>query len=261
MADNLWQRMPPFRNIPGWIIFLTAAILSILFLKTEFNMEVFYLVNGISNYTGTLLWSNITILGDTLVILVLILPWIKRDSDFIWALLFVSVAAFFLSHGLKNLLLLPRPAGVLDRETINIIGPVLKRRAFPSGHTTTIFTAVFLLMLYKNKAAHYYLLAFGGVLVAVSRIVVCAHWPADIFGGIATAALSVAAGLQLFQLLKDKLKPVHPAIVPVILIFAAIYQLFFYDTRYPQALILQQLIAVYAIVNSVVFLYSRHLKN
>lgn len=72
--------------------------------------------------------------------------------------------------------------------------------SFPSGHTAALFAAaVALVMFYKVKG----LPALGiALLVAISRIYLCMHYPSDVLGGIVIGSACGVAGYFLMKLIK-----------------------------------------------------------
>jgi len=57
--------------------------------------------------------------------------------------------------------------------------------SFPSGHTSTIFIVVFVFSIFTPKIKYFYF--FFGSLVALSRVIVGAHFFTDIIGGVIIA--------------------------------------------------------------------------
>ncbi|MDE7453130.1 MAG: phosphatase PAP2 family protein [Clostridia bacterium] len=72
--------------------------------------------------------------------------------------------------------------------------------SFPSGHTASLFAAaVALVMYYKVKG----LPALGvAILVAISRIYLCMHYPTDVIGGMVIGSICGVAGYFLMKLVK-----------------------------------------------------------
>lgn len=72
--------------------------------------------------------------------------------------------------------------------------------SFPSGHTAALFAAaVALIMFYKVKGLPALAVA---ILVAVSRIYLCMHYPTDVLGGIIIGSACGVGGYFLMKLAK-----------------------------------------------------------
>lgn len=72
--------------------------------------------------------------------------------------------------------------------------------SFPSGHTAALFAAAVALVLYYKVKG---LPALGvAVLVAISRIYLCMHYPTDVLGGILIGSACGVAGYFLMKLVK-----------------------------------------------------------
>jgi undecaprenyl-diphosphatase len=68
-------------------------------------------------------------------------------------------------------------------EWVNVVGPALMSRSFPSGHSQTAFAVVaYLVLLYKSRVIRLAVISLG-CLVGLSRLAVGAHFPLDVLGG------------------------------------------------------------------------------
>jgi len=225
-------------------ITLFMTIMFVIIIKiTNLDIALFRIINQVSLYTGPVLWANITILGDTLIALVIILPFIYKKPNVFWPILFAGIIALLVSHGIKNLLAVPRPPAVLDAQSFEIIGPVYRQRSFPSGHATTVFTFATVILSYRRlKKYKIYILSIA-FLVASSRIVVGIHWPSDVLAGIVLGYLSGYSGLCIYLQWYRKLPRVKKYIIGFITLVAVVIAIFFHDTGYAQVKFFQILIS------------------
>jgi membrane-associated phospholipid phosphatase len=150
-------------------------------------------------------WLNVTMLGDVAVLLPILSLTILRNTR-IWSSLIGSIPmALLLTHGDKLLFKIPRPAAIIDNSHFKIVGAALKGcTSLPSGHTLTIFAAVTILLkisVFENKVKHpvlwTILLTLVASVVAISRIAVGAHWPADVLAGAVLGSISGMSGIYL----------------------------------------------------------------
>ncbi len=121
----------------------------------------------------TLLWSVPLWVGQR-----------RRDAVDLVLLLILDA---LLTAGLKLLFAVPRPPGPSLYVPLDDVSDF----AFPSGHATRAFAAATLLTArFRDWRWGAALFAYAGI-VAVSRIYVGVHWPADVVAG---AAFGVAWG-------------------------------------------------------------------
>ncbi len=168
--------------------------------------HLFLHINHTLAKIGNLFWQNITALGDGVLLLPL-LSWLVLKHTRAWAAFFGAIpVSTFLSHAGKVLFAMPRPAAVIEHEHIYIIGHALTgATSLPSGHTITIFTVVsiliYLLINGEKKVAHPIAYSIAlltlGILVALSRIAVGAHWPFDLVLGAILGCIGGLSGLIL----------------------------------------------------------------
>jgi membrane-associated phospholipid phosphatase len=232
-----------------WIYlpFSAALIMVIGIALLNLNLPLFLFLNRLSHYTGSWIWSNITIFGDTLVFAVLFLPFIRRFPYLIYAMLLALILSTLLVQIPKHIFDIPRPAGLLSASTITIIGPDYRHNAFPSGHSATIFCLYILFLQYIRSPYGKVLLLLFSTGVMLSRVVVGIHWPLDISTGAVIGILSGYVAVDIVNNYLTKIPDKLHIIISALLILSAIVLLIPYSTYYPQAYWLQRLIAAAAI--------------
>jgi membrane-associated phospholipid phosphatase len=162
------------------VLLITIALwLGFLFEKSTLNCVIFTAINSqMPVWGGPYVWAFFTSLGDTAVAVILlwvILPKTKATlARLSLAVLFGGIA----SNAIKVFFHYPRPLVVMP--DVIVVGPALHHNAFVSGHTLTAFLiAALLIQTYKKQNLILLLACFVGI----SRVMVGAHWPADVLTG------------------------------------------------------------------------------
>jgi len=234
-----------------WMAFGPPALALILLLGIELaqlDQPLFFFFNGLSAYTGRALWANVTILGDGLVCAVLLLPWIRRNPERVWGGLLGAVLMVLVLQVVKQLLGLPRPLAVLPEELVTVIGPGLRRRAFPSGHTATMALFAGIWALSTPRRLQSWIALMLAIIVGMSRMVVGVHWPVDTLGGFALGWASAWVGLRWASRTGWGMGRTARWIQAGALLISALVLLVRYDTGYPGVLLLQRSIAMAGLV-------------
>ncbi len=126
---------------------------------------------------------------------------IRPPQDFwlpVVSLLFTGI----LVHLLKWLIDRPRPFATFDQIQKMALGG---QSSFPSGHTSEVFTLLFALWSIERSPYLRGLLAIWALFIAYTRMALGVHYPTDILGGVAVAALSVWTGKRVLErLMKSK---------------------------------------------------------
>lgn len=235
----------PQQNLIG---LTTALVLLLLIVITGSNVFLFLEINSLSEVLPGIVWENLTLLGDALVVSLIMLPFIRKRPDLVWTGLIAALIATLMVHTLKPLLDIQRPAAVLDNDTIQLIGPVYHYKSFPSGHAATVFALSAILSWYIKQRWIKTGIVILASLIGLSRIAVGVHWPADILAGAAIGYFAAIAGRFFVNLFKWKENKIAQLIVGFILIIAAIYLLLFYNSRYPNTALLQYFFAIVILV-------------
>jgi uncharacterized protein (TIRG00374 family) len=219
--------------------------------QLDANRSLFLFFNQASHYTGGVLWENITTLGDSLVVFTLALLLVGRRPLLLWTLLFSAMVSTVAVHGMKEWALVMRPPAVIPADQITVIGIAHRAVSFPSGHTTAIFTLVALLCLQQGLARGWkFALLLLGTLVGISRLAVGVHWPIDILGGALIAWTSVLIGYFFAPRIPWGVSRSAQRLFALLLLLVAVSLIFYHESGYTHARILEVMIPVLCIAFS-----------
>jgi len=135
------------------------------------------------------LWAGWTLLGYGWALLMFISVADRRHAHGALLALLALVVGGLLSAVLKGLWALPRPLSALPAGAIEPIGVAVQgATSFPSGHAmSAMATAALLIWLLPPTVAHRRWICAAVLALALgaagSRVMVGAHWPADVLAG------------------------------------------------------------------------------
>lgn len=172
--------------------FLGGVLLSTLPLNQVWMLSLNHTVTGIDGF-----WSFLTQFGEGGAALLLLLVFTRFTSIGTALSLKCFLIGSLVSPVLKSWFSHPRPLGVFEPGMIHTIGlPATAANAMPSGHSMTVVAAVTLLSLCLPSGGKYKIVILVMVLfgsaVALSRIMVGAHWPSDVIAGAGLGWMVVA---------------------------------------------------------------------
>jgi membrane-associated phospholipid phosphatase len=168
----------------AWLPPCIACLLLAALVAGDANRGVFLWLNGAGRALRADAWFQFTLLGDGAVALGLVLPAIRRAPRPFWAALIAAAIAAAWVQGIKHLVEVPRPLAVFPPGAFFHVGPAFRHASFPSGHAAAAFAlAGVWVMTLRARLVRLALLALA-TLVALSRIMVGVHWPADLLGGM-----------------------------------------------------------------------------
>jgi membrane-associated phospholipid phosphatase len=243
-VDRLRSEQALYLGLGG----LFAILLGLSFLPGV-NEAAFTVVNG----WGVGLerpWAGVNLLGDTLVTVTLLLPFVWRQPQVVWAALVSAVFATLVVHGLKPWLAWPRPLAVLPADTVHLIGHALRSNTFPSGHTASIATAAGVLALALRAPWWGVLLAAAvAVVVGLSRSVVGAHWPQDVAAGLLIGWAAAWIGVRLAERWPVNRRWGQP--IMALLLLGCLVQLYGFDGGYPEGRWVLVPVVLWAVLGSV----------
>ena len=169
------------------------------------NIDLFYLINnGLANPAFDVIMPHISDCGGFVTLLVicvlaiLVLRYYKRQRylEIAKMCLYALVLSGVIAACLKLTYQSPRPFTVL--ENVRQLTIPTEPNSFPSGHTSSTFSVVSVLVwtLRENKAVVCLLVLFA-FLLAFSRIYVGVHYPFDVLVGAIVGVSSGAVVLKL----------------------------------------------------------------
>lgn len=251
--------MPPLAP-RHWVLPALVLLLTLPLWRHWYEPGLFYALNQALGVLPDLAWSLLSLLGTGWAVFAFTSPalWRRPQVLLVW-LCAAPLAGIFTRAG-KSFFYSPRPLEALGPEGIRVIGEPLFVAAMPSGHTITAFaaaTAIYFSLTpgYRRRHLWLFLVALG---VALSRVAVGAHWPADVAVGAALGMLSGLCGAWLCGRLPPSwLNPESwPTRAAAVLGLYCAYVLVSDEMGFVQNLPFQYLLAAYLGAN--LLLYARH---
>ena len=197
------------QQIPAWSVALPFIPLG-LWLVLHFAMPepaLFYAINRSGPIAPDAFWGFFVFLGNGWGVFALCFPLLIFAPRLVIAGACAGAVSGLMSRALKVIIAEPRPPAVLDPETFIIIGRQLKSFSMPSGHTITAFaiaTALYFAIPPTKRQPFWWLFALA-VLAGVARVMVGAHWPADVFAGAAIGLFGGVIGAYMTTKLPSQL--------------------------------------------------------
>ncbi len=191
------------------LVFATIAALIAIFTFVNYGYHWAFLeINAQSASIAPAILHHITVFGDGILILSLLLIIANRNAALQLATLISGVSGAIVTQSLKRYFNAERPPAALEPETFNLIGQAYSTLSFPSGHTLTAFLVATVLICFSRRRSTKLLLLAAATSVGLSRIWLGVHWPIDALVG---AALGIATGLASVFFSIRWVKSIHPA--------------------------------------------------
>jgi membrane-associated phospholipid phosphatase len=198
--------LPKF--LPGAVAFAGAGVLVLLagVLANAFGADAAWMLGvhaSAPTALGVIAWSCLTVAGLGWSVLILLLAADRRVGLLAALVVPTFILGGLLTHVPKNLLAAPRPAATSIAPHLHVIGRAFTGAvSMPSGHALAAGAAAALLcIVLARRPLARALILLAAALVAISRVVVGAHWPSDVlvgFGlGLLAGGLVAAAAASL----------------------------------------------------------------
>ena len=207
-----------FRLLAAGVVAIAAGLA--LHADAALNASLFHAVNGLGPMAPAF-WSAVSVAGLALSAWIYLTAFAEdvpeRAAQLLWGIVLGGLTASWIKHHLPS----PRPFLALGAEGLNVVGTPLSAGSMPSGHSAMAFAMLAVLIAERRRfgersAVDGFLTSTGGLAlvallafaIALSRLAVGAHWPADtlvggglglVFGSLAPHAWPVGAMTRLLS--------------------------------------------------------------
>jgi membrane-associated phospholipid phosphatase len=207
----------------------------------------FHALNALGRDLSSTALQSLTYTGDTLFALAMMLIFSRRYPRILWTAVVAALIALAVSRGLKELVDASRPAGVLAAGALHVEGQVYRRCSFPSGHAVTAFVMAATFACYLSTARARWIAWGVASAIAMSRVLVGAHWPVDVLAGAAIGAGSAYAAVRICAHWQWGLR-LHGHLLLVSCLMACALALLFVPVPYHKAEPLARSVALIALI-------------
>jgi undecaprenyl-diphosphatase len=196
------------------VLLIVAGLL--LWRDPPLNRTLFLAVNGLGP-DAPALWSCLSVAGLGLAAWIYLTAFASGQPQRVARLLWILVVGGLVIQFVKHRFATPRPLGVLGDSGMSVIGEALRTNSMPSGHSAMAFAMLVLVLAGTRGRDDRGADRWRGIVVrvcwtalalgiALSRLAVGAHWPADalfggglglLFAGLSARAWPVAALTRL----------------------------------------------------------------
>jgi len=240
----------PWKDARVWLLPTVIVAASLIVLGMNGNRVLFAMINTSEPILGDSFWLHITVLGDSAILLVLLLPFVGKNPRLLWHMAVATILATIVVLLLKNGLAMPRPLSVLGPDSVYVIGPELSKKSFPSGHTAAAFTILSVLWLRGMTITLTLSATILVVLIGYSRMVVGAHWPLDVAGGALFGWLAGVAADRLAFKWQWGLTKTGQLTVAILLVVAFFWVILRPGTSQGSTMLMQYSIAIISLLAS-----------
>lgn len=187
MMSQLFSTSESSRATKSPLILLAALIILLLTLipVLRFNHSLFLFINGLHSPFTDPIWLALTTLGDGLLLGIILGAFLLVNPRATVMGLLVMILSSVVVHLVKAAYPSLRPAELL--QSVHVVGPLLRAGSFPSGHAAASISAGLAIAHFCSSRVIGATVMATAFLIALSRIFVGAHFPADVLGGMICA--------------------------------------------------------------------------
>lgn len=244
---------PTYLRAWHWLIPPVVAAATAPVWLRWFEPDLFYLLNRHLAVLPDGFWAFFCLLGTGWCAYALTAPLLLKAPRIFMAWLCAAPFAGILTRIGKAMANNLRPLGVLDPHTVHLVGEPLYLAAMPSGHTMTAFalaSGIYFALPIQGRRVHLWL--FGvAVLVALARVAVGAHWPADVSVAAAAGIFSGLLGAWCASQIPDHQLLPQSALMRAVAVLGlySVYVLVSDPMGFVQNLPVQYLLAAFLLAN------------
>lgn len=189
----------------SFLLILAVALFLFIYGKTG----SFVVINGNYNVALDYLFQYVTVLGDGLIYIPIVLYCILFNRQFLVPVVAGIIICTLLTHLLKRVIF-PDELRPFSLEAQNIIihkiegVPMRRMHSFPSGHTSTAFSMALLLASVMNKKIWAFILPLIAFFVGYSRVYLAQHFVTDVCAGMIIGIISAYLSLLIYDAWRRK---------------------------------------------------------
>ena len=201
--------MPAKNKPPIWAWFLFLLPLLGWFITHQLTTDelLFYAINRFSSIGLIYVWVFFNFLGNAWGVFAFSLPLLIYAPRILLSGILAGITAGMIARPIKEVLEMPRPPSLFDNSAFFILGKPLTTLSMPSGHTVTAFAiaTAYFFCIQRDRQSKFLWLFGLACITGITRIVVGAHFPSDVFAGAAIGIFSGVLGCFLASYIPNNL--------------------------------------------------------